>query len=89
MFLQHDILDVDCEMKESTVRRTSGPPLLAPSPPGSPLTEFEINLTSSLSTGISHNDSETVEGTFGVYLTFPSHPGRIFGLSCRHVLFFP
>lgn len=81
-----EIFDVHCEMKESEIYRGAGPALVKPSVHSTSVVDVQVFLTPTLGTCISAKGN-TSEGTFGFYVTFPNYPGKVFGVTCRHVLF--
>lgn len=89
LLIRYGISDVECEIKESEVYRDATyatPALVKPSPHSSPVVDVDVFLTPTLGTCISPKD-QPKEGTFGMYLTFPEHPRKVFGLTCRHLFF--
>jgi hypothetical protein len=81
-----EVSDVHCEIKEADLYRSAGPALIKPSEDTTTLVDVAVALTPTLGTCISAKGQES-EGTFGFYVTFPEHPVKVFGVTCRHVLF--
>ena len=89
VFRKHGILDVECEIKESEVYRGgAGPALVKPSTHSSPIVDIAVFFAPTIGTCIAPAvKGRTPEGTLGFYVTFPNHPGKVYGVTCRHVLF--
>ena len=79
---KHNIYDIDCEIKESEAYRGA---LVKPSIYSSPAVDIEVFFTPTIGTCIGTKDLST-EGTHGFYVTFPEHPDKVYGVTCRHVL---
>jgi hypothetical protein len=80
------VCDVHCELKEAALHRSAGPALAEPPKRPTSLVDIKVHITPTLGTCVSPIGDNS-EGTFGFYVTFPDHPGKVFGVTCRHVLF--
>jgi hypothetical protein len=86
---KHGVTDVECEIRETECELLAGPKLMAPVLSSNPTADVQVYLTPTLGTCISTKAHSNTEGTLGFYVTTSTDPGKIFGVTARHVLFPP
>ncbi|CUS06786.1 unnamed protein product, partial [Tuber aestivum] len=84
LLLEHQILDVEVEIRESIVTQYSGPKFLKPATPNDPTAELRQPLTSTLGLSICVTRTVWAEGTGGFYLT--DNNSKLYLVTARHVV---
>ncbi|KAF8472265.1 hypothetical protein DFH94DRAFT_767632 [Russula ochroleuca] len=88
LLLDHGIVDVDVEMRESEVTRYAGPPLLRPAFNTDPKVDVCMPFTDALSIPICAELTPWAEGTSGFFLEEEGGDGkRLLLVTVRHVVF--
>ncbi|KAG8733123.1 hypothetical protein FRC10_000413 [Ceratobasidium sp. 414] len=86
---KHNIADVDVEIRESVVTRSSGPKLLKPAGDYDPIVDIRDPLTATLGLPICAQSTPWVEGTSGFFITEGGNTKRLLLVTARHVVFPP
>ncbi|CUS06751.1 unnamed protein product [Tuber aestivum] len=84
LLLEHQILDVEVEIRESVVTQYSSPKLLKPARPCDPTADLWEPLTSTLGLSICATRTLWAEGTGGFYLTDSN--SQLYLVTARHVV---
>ncbi|KAG0123145.1 hypothetical protein HOY82DRAFT_511576 [Tuber indicum] len=87
VLLVNDIVDVEVEIRESTVIHYIGPKLYRPLRSFHPTAQLVQPLTSTLGPSICNRDTPWVEGTGGFYVT--DQASQLYLITARHVVFKP
>ncbi|KAK0218117.1 hypothetical protein IW262DRAFT_1117502 [Armillaria fumosa] len=86
---EHNIDDVDVEIRESVVTRSAGPRLLKPASWNDPTADVREPLTATLGLPICAQSTPWAEGTGGFFITEGGDTKRLLLVTARHVLFPP
>ena len=86
LLLQHDINDVEVEMRHSEVIRCAGPQLFQPAYNSDPTASHRQPFTSTLGIPICAKDTPWYEGTTGFFLDEYVDGGRLLLVTARHVV---
>jgi hypothetical protein len=82
---EHNIPDVECEIKEAEIFNLAGPRLLKLEPQDSCIYR-RLPFTQTLGRSLAGIDTTRREGSMGLYLK-QNNADKYFGLTCRHVAF--
>ncbi|KAI6006447.1 hypothetical protein EDC04DRAFT_3123797 [Pisolithus marmoratus] len=83
----HNITDVDVEIRESVVTRSAGPKLLHPSHSANPTVDVREPLTPTLGLPICSQSTPSAEGTGGFFITEGGNTSKLLLVTARHVVF--
>ncbi|KAG8906990.1 hypothetical protein FRB99_005632, partial [Tulasnella sp. 403] len=89
---EYNIADVDIEIRESVVTRSTGPPMLPPSPSffhSDTVVDAREPLTTTLGLPICAQSTPWIEGTGGFFITESGNTDRLLLVTARHVIFTP
>ncbi|EIW76461.1 hypothetical protein CONPUDRAFT_63989, partial [Coniophora puteana RWD-64-598 SS2] len=89
LLVEHDIDDVDVEIRESIVARSTGPKFLKSVYSSNPTVDVREPLTTTLGLPICAQSTPWVEGTGGFFITEGGNAERLLLVTARHVVFTP
>jgi len=82
-------VDIHVEIRESMVIHSAGPKMYKPVPTSNPTTLAREPFSTALGLPICAEDTPSIEGTGGFFISDPLNPGNIYLVTARHVLFDP
>jgi hypothetical protein len=89
LLVEHEIADVDVEIRESVVSRSAGPKLLASAYSSDPTVNIREPITTTLGLPICAQSTPWAEGTAGFFITEGGNTERLLLVTARHVVFTP
>ena len=87
VLLDHDISDIDVEIRESQIIQSAGPRLLQPTDDANPTVDFREPFTPTLGITICARSTPWIEGTGGFFLDNGGDGKGLLLVTCRHVVF--
>jgi len=85
----HNIDDVHVEIRESEVIHLACPKMYKPVPTSDATAQVREPFSTALGLSICAEDSPTIQGTGGFFISDTRNPGKIYLVTARHVLFPP